>query len=116
MALRKFVERFTKPIADVDREYLSEFAAARGGQALDTVKERSRVRAVGEVRAVRIVPRAGAPAVEAIISDGRGTVTAVFLGRRKIVGVSPGRRLAIEGMVARNGTRLLIFNPQYELL
>jgi hypothetical protein len=116
VALRKFVARMTKPVAELDREELSEFSVSAGGQPLDEIVERTRVRAVGEVKAVRIVPRAGAPALEVVITDGRGSLTAVFLGRRKIVGISPGRRLIVAGMVARDHNRMLVFNPVYELL
>jgi hypothetical protein len=50
------------------------------------------------------------------ISDGRGSATAVFLGRRKIGGVAPGRRIVLEGVPGRSGNRYLIFNPLYTLL
>jgi hypothetical protein len=83
---------------------------------MDTITPRSRVRVGGEVRSVRIVPRAGAPAMEVTVNDGRGSVVAVFLGRRRIAGMSPGRKVAVEGVVARDGNRYLVFNPIYELL
>ena len=51
-----------------------------------------------------------------IVTDGRGTVTAVFLGRRKIVGLSPGRRVLLSGLTVRDGRRMLLYNPVYELL
>ena len=59
--------------------------------------------------------RARLPALEVAITDGRGTATAVFLGRRKIAGVTPGRRIAIEGVPGDVGPRLLIYNPLYTL-
>jgi len=65
---------------------------------------------------VRIVPRAGAAALEVTVSDGRGSIVGVFLGRRKIAGLSPGRKVAFEGVAARDGKRILLFNQIYELL
>jgi len=62
------------------------------------------------------VPRAGAPALEVTITDGRGAVVAVFLGRRKVAGMSPGRRVALAGMAAHSGNRFVLVNPAYELL
>ena len=116
VALRKLVERLSpKPVADIDRAKLDRFRDDHAGVPLDTVEARQQVRAVGEVRSVRIVPRAGAPALEVLVIDGRGALTAVFLGRRKIAGMSPGRRLVLEGLTARDGRRLLLFNPVYEL-
>jgi hypothetical protein len=115
LALRKFVERVTKPVDERDREALGEWCSATGCSRLDDVPYRTPVRLAGEVRSVRIVPRAGAPALEANVNDGRGTVTAVFLGRRKILGLSPGRRLVLEGVVTRDREDRVMYNPVYEL-
>ncbi|HMC70337.1 MAG TPA: hypothetical protein VKJ07_14370, partial [Mycobacteriales bacterium] len=86
MALRKLVERITKPTDEIDREKLTMWCDAHGGAPLDTVQCRAPVFVAGEVRSVRIVPRAGADALEATVMDGRGSVTAVFLGRRRVAG------------------------------
>jgi hypothetical protein len=40
----------------------------------------------------------------------------VFLGRRRILGMSPGRRVVLEGVVAGETRRLLMYNPVYTLL
>lgn len=116
MAFKKMVERLTRPVEEIDREQLTAFCDARLLSAMDAIHARERVRVGGEVRSVRIVPRAGAPALEVTVSDGRGAVVGVFLGRRKIAGLSPGRRVAFEGVAARDGKRYLVFNPIYELL
>ncbi len=116
MPFKKMVERLTKPTAELDREQLTQFCDARDLAPMDSLVARRPVKVGGEVRSIRIVPRAGAPALEVSVSDGRGSVVAVFLGRRKIAGLSPGRRIALEGVVARDGTRSLITNPAYELL
>jgi hypothetical protein len=52
------------------------------------------------------------------VQDGRGSVTAVFLGRRKIPGLSPGRRLLLQGVVTSqaSGAQGVIYNPIYQLL
>ncbi len=47
--------------------------------------------------------------------DGRGVLTAVFLGRRRIAGVVPGRRLVLEGVVTGHGAERLMYNPVYTL-
>jgi hypothetical protein len=116
MALRKMVERLTRPVEEIDREHLTQFCDARRLSSMDDITPRTQVRVGGEVRSVRIVPRAGAPALEVTVTDGRGSVVGVFLGRRKIAGMSPGRKVAFEGVAARDGKRYLVFNPVYELL
>jgi len=119
--LRKFVEKFTKPVDEQDRDQLVTWCDAHGGTPLDELQLRQPVRIVGEVRSVRIVPRAGAASLEATVQDGRGAVTAVFLGRRKVAGLSPGRRVLLEGVVTShrgvdNAHERMIYNPVYQLL
>ena len=116
MALRKFVDRITKPTDQIDREHLAEWYTQSGLTALNDIAMRQPVRVGGEVRSIRIVPRAGADALEATISDGQGVLTAVFLGRRKILGISPGRRVFLEGVVASDGSTKVMYNPLYEFV
>jgi hypothetical protein len=116
VALRKFVDRLTKPIEQVDQERLAEWCSTAGGQSLADVPMRTPVRVAGEVRSIRIVPRAGADALEATITDGHGVLTAVFLGRRKIIAMSPGRRVFLEGVVTKDGPQRVMYNPVYELV
>jgi hypothetical protein len=116
MALKKLVDRLTQPVEELDRRDLAAFCEALGVTPLDEVEPRRPVRVAGEVRSVRIVPRAGADALEALVNDGRGSVTAVFLGRRKIGGVSPGRRVVLEGVPTSDGPRRVMYNPLYTLL
>jgi hypothetical protein len=116
VALRKLVEKLTpKPVETLDREKLDQFRSAQECAPIDELQDRQRVHVAGEVKSVRIVPRAGADALEVQVSDGHGTVTAVFLGRRKVAGLSPGRRLVLEGLTVRDGRRRLLYNPVYEL-
>jgi len=116
MALKKLVERITKPVADQDREDLAAFVDSLDVTPMHEIPLRAPVALAGEVRSVRIVPRAGAPALEVTVSDGRGSVVAVFLGRRRIAGITPGRRLLVEGVVGRHGPELQLYNPRYRLL
>ena len=71
---------------------------------------------VGRLQAVTLRPDAATPAVEAQLCDGTGELTLVFLGRRSIPGITPGRVVAAHGRpVVRDGVRSMI-NPRYELL
>ena len=116
VAFRKGLQRLATPTEELDRQALTEFCTVRGFTPMDQLQARTRVRTGGEVKSVRIVPRAGAAALEVTVGDGRGSATAVFLGRRKIAGLAPGRRIAMSGMVARDGKRFLIYNPEYEFV
>ena len=44
-------------------------------------------------------PRGGVPALEAELYDGSGVITLVWLGRRRIAGIAPGRPLEVEGRI-----------------
>lgn len=110
------MKRLTTSVEEQDREQLEELCNALGLTPMTEIAPRTLVRVGGEVRSVRIVPRAGAPALEVTITDGRSTVTAVFMGRKRIAGITPGRHLVVEGVAGRHGSRFLIFNPLYTLL
>jgi RecG-like helicase len=116
VGVRKFVERLTKPVEDLDREKLIEFCAGLGCTKADQLDPRATARVAGEVQSVRVVPRAGSPCLEVTVSDGYGAVVGIFFGRRKLAGLSPGRRLVLEGVVAPLGNRNVMYNPVYELL
>jgi RecG-like helicase len=117
VGVKNLVNRLTKPVEEHDREKLVEFCSSlEGCHSLDELQPRKVAKVVGEVSSVRIVPRAGAPSLEVGVTDGRGQVTAVFFGRKKIAGLTPGRRLVLEGMVAPLSNRVFMYNPVYELL
>jgi len=116
VALRNLVGRITKSVEESDREELATFVEALGLEPLDSLPLRVPVRFGGEISAIRLVPRAGAPALEVTVKDGRGAVVAVFLGRHSIAGMTPGRRLAAEGTVVPQGIRHVVYNPSYRLL
>jgi RecG-like helicase len=78
--------------------------------------ERTVVTVLGTVRSMTLRPRAGAPTLEVELYDGTAVVTLVWLGRREIAGISPGRRLRATGRIATNDGRRMIFNPRYELV
>ena len=73
------------------------------------------VQVAGTLRAVTLRPRAGAPTLEAELYDGTGTVTLVWLGRRKIGGIECGRRLVARGRLTGHEGRPTIYNAAYEL-
>jgi hypothetical protein len=115
VAFKRAVRRFTTSVDELDRERLIAFCDECDLTPMTALVPRTQVRVGGEVRSVRVVPRAGAPALEVTISDGRGAATAVFLGRRKISGVVPGRHITVEGVVGRSRNRFLLLNPLYTL-
>ena len=119
MAFRKLLQRLTTSDADLDRERLRQFCSdVPGVTPIGDAEPRQEITVAGEISSMRIVPRAGTPSLEATVNDGSGSLVVVWTGRRKIPGVSPGKRLVLSGRGAPQGAngRLTVLNPRYELL
>lgn len=101
--------------AEIEASDERKHAEGSGCTAVAQAKYRSRVELFGVLRSVTLRPRLGVPALEAELFDGTGSVRLVWLGRRTIAGIEPGRRLRASGLVSRVDGRALIFNPRYEL-
>jgi hypothetical protein len=93
-----------------------EAARQTGCRAVADLPNRRRAKVSGILRSVVLRPREGVPTVEVELFDGSGVIDLVWLGRRRIVGVEPGRRALVEGLVCEVDGRRTMFNPRYELL
>jgi len=115
--LRRALRRFTASEHELDAENLedqvSEFGALPCREAARHERELACV--VGRLRSVRFTPRTNLPTLEAELYDGTGTVSLIWLGRRRIAGIEPGRTLVVRGRISDQGLRRVIFNPWYEL-
>ncbi len=98
--------------ADEERDQVRRMG---GCTPVEKVGDRTRAKVSGVLRSVTLRPRENVPALEAELYDGSGTVDLVWLGRREIAGISPGRRLRAEGLVCLVDGRRTVFNPRYEL-
>ncbi|HZQ28095.1 MAG TPA: OB-fold nucleic acid binding domain-containing protein [Acidimicrobiales bacterium] len=120
MALKKMLQRFTATVSELDRENLRTFClAVPGAVPIGDAHPRDEVKVVGEISSVRIVPRVdGSPWLEATLTDGTGSLVAMWTGRKRIAGIRPGQRLVLIGRGSPTGPggRLVIYNPRYELL
>jgi hypothetical protein len=108
--------KLTASIADLDKARLQDHYCGVDFTSIAEAPMRVPVRLRGEVQAIRVVPRPEGSTVEAVISDGTGKAVAVFLGRRHIAGMHPGRGLVVEGVGRREAGRTVLLNPAYTLL
>lgn len=74
------------------------------------------VRVAGAVRSLTLRSRSQVPALEVDLYDGSDALTLVFLGRRAIRGITPGRGLIASGRVTRRDGHAVMYNPTYELM
>ncbi len=112
---RKVLHKLTASPDQLVDDELDEAREAHSCHEIETLTDRQRVTLYGHLKSVSLAPRAGTPTLEAVLYDGSGVVTLVWLGRRQIVGVKPGARLMAEGRVSCHDGRRVIYNPRYEL-
>jgi hypothetical protein len=78
-------------------------------------EDRQCVTIQGVLRTVTLRPRGGVPALEAELYDGTAVLTVIWLGRRRITGIEPGRQIQVSGRLGTQHGHRVIFNPRYEL-
>jgi hypothetical protein len=103
-------------VAELDKMRLQDRYCGLGVEKVCDAPLREPCRIAGEVQGIRVVPRAGSPSLEVTVSDGSGRAIAIFLGRRRIAGLDPGRGVVLEGVARREGNRTVLLNPAYTLL
>ncbi|MBA9004547.1 MULTISPECIES: OB-fold nucleic acid binding domain-containing protein [Thermomonospora] len=113
--LRRLWRRLSAGREELEAEELQRTSGAEGATPIVACAERVRTRVAGTLRTVTLRPRGGAPALEAELYDGTDVISLVWLGRRKIAGIEPGRKLTAEGLVSLQDGRKTMFNPRYEL-
>lgn len=118
MAFRKALKGLRSTTADLHRERLSDRFDHDALHTVDisAVAYRERVRIAGEVARLRVVPRAGSPSLEVTVDDGTGRALVIFTGRKRIVGIDPGRGIVLEGTAREQHNRVVLMNPSYTLL
>ncbi len=113
--LRRALHRLTADEQEVHSEALRSEVRAVGARAVRDLTVGEPVTVAGTLQAVVLRPLAGTPTLEAELYDGTGTVMLVWLGRRRIRGIEPGRSLMARGRLTRRDGKLTLFNPAYEL-
>jgi predicted thioesterase len=113
---RQALSRLVASQDEVHAEHEQQLATRAGGTPIAVLTPRRQATVCGTLRSVTLRPRAGVPALEAELYDGSGSLYVVWLGRRHIAGIEPGRRLRIHGMVTEAEGQRAVFNPRYELV
>ncbi|RIV40870.1 OB-fold nucleic acid binding domain-containing protein [Micromonospora radicis] len=114
-SLRRMLRRLTASEAEIEAQQLQRESARCGGVPMLQCARGEVVSVTGRLRTVVYTPRTNQPALEADLYDGSDVVTLVWLGRRHITGIEPGRHLTAKGRIALRDDRKVIYNPYYEL-
>ena len=113
--LRAFFRRMAESDEQRMAQELQEWSATIPGTVrISSAPMRERVRIAGAVRRITIRPVEGFEALEAVIYDGTGEVTAVWLGRRAIHGLILGSKLILDGVIGESHGERRVVNPTFE--
>jgi hypothetical protein len=113
--LRRMLTRLTSTQEELSAAEERQDAQVAGCTPIARCDDRDLVTVTGTLRAVTLRPRAGVPALEAELFDGTDALDVVWLGRRSITGIEPGRKLIAHGRIGHARGRRVLFNPRYEL-
>ena len=113
--LARRLQKLTADDQTIDAEALQSDVATSGCEPLSACRKGEVVTVTGRLKSVVYTPRETVPTLEAELFDGSGSVTLVWLGRRRIPGIEPGRSLTARGRFAAFDGRRVIYNPWYEL-
>ena len=113
--LSRLVRRLVAEAEQLDAEDLQGDVGRAGAKPVARCCHGEPVVVTGRLRSVVYTPKETVPTVDAELFDGSGSVHLVWLGRRRITGIEPGRTVVARGRVAEQDGRLVIFNPWYEL-
>lgn len=114
--LQRAFRRFASSTEELESDELQRHVRDEGAVPIQSCEDRQVVRLAGTVSSVTISPHGGHPELEVELRDGSGAVTLVWLGRRQIPGIDPGRSIKVSGRISCRDGRRLMYNPHYELL
>ena len=114
-ALRRTISKWANA-DDMHARELRETTRKGDCNLIVDCSDRRPVRLRGTLKTVTLRPRGGVPALEAELFDGSDRLTLVWLGRREIAAISPGRSMEVEGRIGRQGGERILYNPRYTLL
>lgn len=112
---KRVVGGISRSKAEIHAETLRSSSRDLGATAIRDCRPGEPTTVAGVLNSVTLRPREGVPAVEAELYDGSGKILLVWLGRRQIRGIEPGRGIQVSGRLTCNTEKPTIFNPKYEL-
>ena len=113
--LRRTMARLSSSTGELEAAALRDQAEANGCRPVATYADRDLVTLHGALTAVTQRPLGGVCTLEAELDDGSGKVTLIWLGQRRIAGITPGRPMKVSGRLSCDEGRRVLYNPRYEL-
>jgi len=114
-AFRRMLRRLTSEVDELDAVDLSEDSEKSGAQRAAECACGQEVTVFGRLRSVEFCPQDADACLEAELFDGTEGVTLIWMGRRRIPGIEPGRTMRVRGRLAIRDGRKVLYNPFYEI-
>ncbi|QIS21197.1 OB-fold nucleic acid binding domain-containing protein [Nocardia terpenica] len=112
---RRLGRRLTADLGTLDAEELAETSEASGACRAAECRRGEEATMLGRLRSVDACPSAATANLEAEFFDGTDAVALVWIGRRRIPGIEPGRRILVRGRIGERDGAKVMYNPYYEL-
>ena len=93
-----------------------ELVAGLTATPISAVRPRQEVTVAGAVVSLTYPPVDAPVSLTARLDDGTGTISLIFMGRRDIPGIHPGRLMVARGRAAEMAGQIVMHNPTYELV
>jgi len=118
--IRRLMRRLTSDVETLDAQDLSTDAERSGAQRASECACGQEVTVFGRLRSVEFCAQdaagvEGGASMEAELFDGTEGVTLIWLGRRRIPGIEPGRTMRVHGRLAMRDGHKVLYNPFYEI-
>ncbi len=114
-SLSRWLKKLSSDDDQLEAAALTSSSEASGAQHALVCTQGQRVVVQGRLRSVDLKPADALATLVAELYDGTDAIELVWLGRRSIPGIEPGRTIKVKGRVAMHDGRKCIFNPDYEL-
>lgn len=105
--------RFLSSAEQLEAEDLVDQSRQVGAVPLNECEVRQKVTVRGTITSVTA---SNTSWLEADLNDGTGSVSLIWMGRRTLECVIPGRHLLVTGRLTEEEGRRVIFNPEFEVL
>ena len=113
------LERLRRRFTETDEERLAGEIQAWASKVPGAVRiaecpTRRPVKIAGVVKRITVTPIQGAESLEAVITDGTGEISVIWMGRRAISGLTLGTHVVVEGVAAADRAGRRMVNPKFE--
>ena len=98
---------------ELEGERLTARSRDCGASPLAECCDRARVKIRGTIRWVTSLDMGG---VEALLTDGTGSIELNWTGRRRLDCITPGCNLVVQGRISPGENGRVMYNPEFEVL